>query len=109
MKLSELASQAGLKSINEYKDKDVEGVYISDMVSDIITISKPNALLITLQTHKSLIAATNLVDAAAIVFVKGKMPAADTIQLANRAGIGLFVSEADTWAIASKLYALGLR
>ena len=109
MKLSEIASKAGLKSLNEHKDNDVEGVYISDIVSDIITVSKPKALLITLQTHKNLIAAANLVDVAAIVFAKGKMPAADTIELANKPGIGLFASEADTWSIASRLFALGLR
>jgi len=84
MKLSELAKKTDLKSVNKFTDKDFEGVYISDMVSDIITIAKPNSLLITLQTHKSLIATGNLVDLAAIVYVKGKMPATDVIQLADK-------------------------
>ncbi|MCU0594741.1 MAG: DRTGG domain-containing protein [Desulfobacterota bacterium] len=109
MKLSELAKKTGLKSINPFKDKDFEGVYISDMVSDIITMGKPNALLLTLQTHKSLIATANLVDVAAIVFAKGKMPASDVVQLADKAGIALFVSELDTWTMASKLFELGIR
>jgi predicted transcriptional regulator len=109
MKLSELAKQTGLKSINKYTDKDFEGVYISDMVSDIITMAKPNSLLITLQTHKSLIATGNLVDLAAIVFAKGKKPADDVIQLADKAGIALFVSDLDTWSMASKLFGLGIR
>jgi hypothetical protein len=109
MKLSELANKTGLKAINQYKDKDFEGVYISDMVSDIITGTKANALLITLQTHKSLIASANLVDVAGIVFVKGKTPAKDVIDLADRAGIGLFVSDADTWSMAYKLFALGIK
>ncbi len=109
MKLSELAKKTGLKSINQFKDKEFESVYISDMVSDIITIGKPNALLITLQTHKSLIATGNLVDVAAIVFAKGKKPAEDVIQLADKAGIALFVSELDTWSMASKLFELGIR
>jgi predicted transcriptional regulator len=109
MKLSELAKKTGLKSINEFKDRDFESVYISDMVSDIITVAKANALLITLQTHKSLIATGNLVDVAAIVFAKGKMPAEDVIQLADKAGIALFVSDLDTWTMASKLFALGIR
>lgn len=109
MKLSELAKKTDLKSINEFKDKDFESVYISDMVSDIITIGRANALLITLQTHKSLIATANLVDVAAIVFVKGKKPADDVIQLADKAGIALFVSDLDAWSMASKLFALGIR
>lgn len=109
MKLSELVEKAEVKAINDYKDKDFEGVYISDMVSDIITGAKANNLLVTLQTHKSLIASANLVDVAAIVFVKGKMPAQDVIDLSNKAGIALFVSPVDTWSMALKLFNMGVK
>ena len=109
MKVSELAEKTGLNSLNEYKDKEVEGVYISDMVSDIITGAKANGILITLQTHKSLIAAANLVDVAAIVFVRGKRPAEDVVELANKAGIGIFVTDMDTWSFAMKLNDVGVK
>jgi predicted transcriptional regulator len=87
----------------------IEGVYISDMASDIITNAKANVLLITLQTHKTLIAAANLTDVAAIVFVKGKKPGNDIIELANKVGIALFYTEDDTWTLASKLTRLGIQ
>lgn len=109
MRVSELAEKAGLTSLNEYTDKDVEGVYISDMVSDIITGARANGILVTLQTHKSLIAAANLVDVAAIVFVRGKKPAEDVVELANRAGIGLFATDMDTWSFAVKLNQMDVR
>ena len=109
MKVSELAEKIGLTSLNEYKDKDIEGVYISDMVSDIITGAKANGILVTLQTHKSLIAAANLVDVAAVVFVRGKKPAEDVIELAQKAGIGLFVTNMDTWSFAMKLNEIGIK
>ncbi|OGD30531.1 MAG: hypothetical protein A2Y56_04435 [Candidatus Aminicenantes bacterium RBG_13_63_10] len=109
MKISELAEKTGLKPINPYTDKEVDGVYISDMVSDIITGAKPNGILVTLQTHKSLIAAANLVDVAMIVIVKGKVPAEDVVALANKAGIALFVSTDDAWTYARKLTDLGLK
>ena len=108
MKVSELAQKANLNAFNQYKDKDIEGVYISDMVSDIIGTKEGN-LLVTLQTHKNLIAAANLVDVSAIVFSRGKKPAEDVIALANRAGIGLLGFDGDTWTLAKKLYELGLR
>ena len=107
MKVSELAEKTGLTSINEFRDREVESVYISDMVSDIITSAKRNSILITLQTHKSLIAAANLVAAAMIVIVKGRRPADDVVELANRTGIGLFTCELDTWALARRLTQLG--
>ena len=109
MKVSELAEKTSLSSLNEFKDKEIEGVYISDMVSDIITGAKANGLLVTLQTHKSLIAAANLVDVAAVVFVRGKKPAEDVVALAGKAGIGLFVTDADTWSFAKRLNEIGVK
>lgn len=107
MKVSELIEKAGLKAFNEQSDKDIQGVYISDMVSDIIGMKEGN-LLVTLQTHKNLIAAANLVDVAAIVFSRGKTPAEDVIALANKVGITLLGFAGDTWTLAKKLCALGV-
>lgn len=108
MKVNEIAQKAGLKSFNKFEDKEIRGIYISDMVSDIIGIDE-GLLLVTLQTHKNLIAAANLVDVAAIVFARNKMPAEDVIALANKAGIGLLGFDGDTWTLAKKLYELGMR
>ncbi|HUX06590.1 MAG TPA: DRTGG domain-containing protein [Acidobacteriota bacterium] len=111
MKVSELADKTSATGIGEYKceDKDVESVYISDMVSDIITCAKANCLLLTLQTHKSVIAAANLVDVTAIVFARGKKPPEDVIALAEKAGIRLFCTDLDTWSFAMKLVELGIK
>ncbi len=108
MNVSELVAKSGLKAFNQSGDRDIKGVYISDMVSDIIGIDE-GKLLVTLQTHKNLIAAANLVDVAAIVFTRGKVPADDVIALANKAGIGLLGFEGDTWTLAKELYELGVR
>jgi hypothetical protein len=78
MNVSELVAKAGLKVFNQAGDKEIKGVYISDMVSDIIGIG-PGNLLVTLQTHKNLIAAANLVDVAAVVFSRGKTPTDDVV------------------------------
>jgi len=109
MKVSEVAEKTGLSALTEYQDVEIEGVYISDMVSDIITGAQANGLLVTLQTHKSLIAAANLVDVAAIVFARGKKPPDDVVQLAAKAGIGLFTTDQDTWTYALKLGELGMK
>jgi predicted transcriptional regulator len=108
MKISEIAEKTGLKAINDYTDREVESVYISDMVSDLITSAKRNSILITLQTHKSLIAAASVVAAAMIVIVKGRRPSDDVVELATKTGIALFTSDLDTWAFAKKLVQLGM-
>ncbi len=107
MKVSELAERAGLKAINQVNEREVQGVYISDMVSDIITGARPNSILITLQTHKSLIAAANLVNVAMIVILKDRRPADDVLELATKAGIALFTTDLDAWNFAKRLAALG--
>ena len=109
MKVSELVENAGLQPLADCKDQEIAGVYISDMVSDIITGAKAGGILVTLQTHKSLIAAANLVDVAAVVFVRGKKPAADVVELAKKAGIGLFTTDTDTWSFAMRLNELGIK
>jgi len=108
MKVSELNEKTGLTPLNEIYDKDVEGVFISDMVSDIVAGAGSNSLLVTIQTHKNLIATANLVDVAAIVFVRSKKPAQDVIDLANRAKISLFSTDLDAWKLAIKLHEMGL-
>ena len=108
MRVSELVEKAGLKAFNEVGDKEVKGVYISDMVSDIIGMQEGN-LLVTLQTHKNLIAAANLVDVAAVVYARGKTPPEDVIALANRAKIRLLGYGEDTWTLAKSLFELGVR
>ncbi len=108
MKTSELVQRLGLTTFNEQGDKEIRGVYISDMVSDIIGIKEGN-LLVTLQTHKNLIAAANLVDVAAVVYARGKIPPEDVVALANRAKIWLLGYDKDTWTLAKSLFELGVR
>lgn len=55
-------------------DKEVTGVYMSDMVSDMIANAKAGNLLVTVQIHNNVIAAANLVDIAAIIVTQGKQP-----------------------------------
>lgn len=108
MTISELVQNLGLRSFNDQPDKEIRGVYISDMVSDIIGIKEGN-LLVTLQTHKNLIAAANLVDVAGIIYARGKTPPEDVVALANRAKIRLVGYDQDTWTLAKRLFELGVR
>ncbi|HEX9745719.1 MAG TPA: serine kinase, partial [bacterium] len=65
MKVSELQKKIGLDLLNEMHDQEISGVFISDMVSDIIAGMQPGSLLVTIQTAHNLIATANLADAAA--------------------------------------------
>jgi predicted transcriptional regulator len=109
MKLHEIADKLGLEKLTPVFDKDVTGVYISDMVSDVIANAKAGNLLVTVQVHANALAAANLVDVCGIVVAQGKRPAEDVIRMAAKAEISIFTTELSRWQVATKLYEAGLR
>jgi|SRR5512135_916650 predicted transcriptional regulator len=109
MTTKELAQRLELKSLTTVFDKPVTGVYISDMVSDVIANAKAGNVLVTLQVHNNVIAAANLVDVAAIVLTRGRAPAGDAVALAEKAEIPVFTTTLDSWQVATRLYEAGIR
>ncbi len=109
MKLKEIADKLGLESLTPVPDHDVDGVYISDMISDVIANAKPGNLLVTVQVHANAIAAANLVDLCGIIVAQGKRPAEDVLKMAAKAQIAVFTTPLNRWQVATKLYEVGLR
>ena len=109
MKLHEIADKLELEKLTPVFDKDVTGVYISDMVSDVIANAKAGNLLVTVQVHANALAAANLVDVCGIVVAQGKKPADDVVRMAVKAEISIFSTELSRWQVATKLYEAGLR
>jgi len=109
MKLSVLAEKLALKPVTEMFDKEISGVYISDMVSDVIANAKPGDLLVTVQIHNNVIAAANLVDIAGIVVTQGKLPSDDVRKMAEKAQIPIFSTDLSRWQVTTMLYEAGVR
>jgi predicted transcriptional regulator len=109
MKLQQIADKLELEKLTPVFDKEVTGVYISDMVSDVIANAKAGNLLVTVQVHANALAAANLVDVCGIVVAQGKKPADDVIRMAVKAEISIFSTALSRWQVATKLYEAGLR
>ena len=109
MKLKELAEKLELKPVTQMFDKEITGVYISDMVSDVIANAKAGDLLVTVQIHNNVVAAANLVDLCAIVVTQGKLPTDDVIKMAEKAEIPIYSTTLTRWQIATRLYEAGIR
>ncbi len=109
MTTKELAERLELKGLTRMFEKPVTGVYISDMVSDVIANAKAGNILVTLQVHNNVIAAANLVDVSAIVLTRGRVPAPEAVTLAEKAEIPVFSTEMDSWQVATRLYEAGVR
>ncbi len=109
MTTQDLIEKIGLKPLTKFSERAVEGVYISDMVSDVMAGAKSGNLWLTVQTHKSIVPAANLVDVSAIVITCGKQVPADTTELASKYDIAILSSELPTFQLAGRLYELGIK
>ena len=108
MTINELVGSIGLKPLSKFEDRDVSGVFVSDMVSDVMAGAKSGNLWLTIQTHKSVIPAANLVDVSAVIITGGKEIPQETVELADKYSIAVLSSELPTFELVGKLYELGL-
>ncbi len=109
MKLNEIVEKLELEVLSNLEDVDVEGVFISDMLSDVMSSANPGDLWLTVQTHKNVVSATNLVDLSAILVTHGKTVPAETIELANRFNVTILRSPLSTFDLVFKLVQIGLK
>jgi predicted transcriptional regulator len=109
MNTQELIQQIGLKPLSKFEPRNVEGVFISDMLSDVMASAKSGNLWLTVQTHKSIVPAANLVDVSAVVITGGKEVPQETVDLASKYDIAILSSNLATFELVGKLYSLGLR
>jgi predicted transcriptional regulator len=109
MTTKDLMEKLQLQPLSTFEHREVKGVIISDMVSDVMATAHQGDLWLTVQTHKSIVPAANLVDVAAVVITGSKEVPQETIDLASRFGIPILWTKMPTFALAGKLYELGLR
>jgi len=107
--VKELQSKLNLNALNAVSDTEVDGAFVSDMLSDVMAGAKAGNVWVTVQTHKNIVAAANLVDAPAIIIVRGKKVPEDTVQMADKVGVTLFATDLDTFQIAVKLFEAGVQ
>ncbi len=108
MTTQELTDLLGLKALSTFEPREITGVFISDMLSDVMAGAKSGNLWITVQTHKNIVPAANLVDASAVIVTNGKQVPEETIELANKHDIAILWTESQTFELVGRLYSLGL-
>jgi len=81
----------------------------SDLMSDILSFSKRNSLLLTGLTNPQTIRTAEMVDIAAICFVHNKIPHEETIELAKKNQMPLLRTPLSMFFACGKLYYAGLK
>ena len=109
MTTQDVIEKVGLKAVSRFEHREINGVFVSDMISDVMAGAKPGNLWLTVQTHKSIVPAANLVDVSAIVITSGKEIPHETIEIANKHNIAILATDLPTFDIVGKLYELGIK
>jgi predicted transcriptional regulator len=108
MTTQDLIQKIGLKPLSKFEPREVDGVFVSDMLSDVMAGAKSGNLWLTVQTHKSIVPAANLVDVSAVIVTSGKEVPQETVDLATKYDIAILSTELPTFDLVGKLYGLGL-
>jgi predicted transcriptional regulator len=111
MTLTEVVKALGLevRTGSSELDREVEGGYASDLLSDVIAGSKEGDLWITLQVHQNIVAVAFLNNLAGIVIVGGREPDPDTLEKAEDQGVPIMVTSMRAFEMAGRLYEMGVR
>jgi predicted transcriptional regulator len=105
----DLITKLDLKALSTFEHREVQGVFVSDMLSDVMAGSRSGNLWLTVQTHKNIVPAANLVDVSAIVITGGKQVPDETVGLASRFNIAILSTDLSTFRLVGKLYELGVK
>jgi predicted transcriptional regulator len=87
-------------------NREVDGGYASDLLSDVMGHADAGNVWVTLQNHKNVMAIASLKDLAAIVLVKGIEPEPDTLSQSNEEQIPILGTDLETFEVVGKIYEL---
>jgi hypothetical protein len=89
-------------------NREIQGGYASDLLSDVMGNSREGDVWITLQKHVNIVAVASLKGLAAIVLVNDRKPEPDTIARAEEAGIPIVSTPLQAFDAIGVLYSQGI-
>ena len=90
-------------------DLEIVSACGADLMSDVMAFVKDRVLLLTGLVNPQVIRTAELLDIKVIVFVRGKTPGMDMIEMANEADIILGGTKLPLFISCGKLYEAGLK
>lgn len=110
MKLKNVVELLDANPVNDAynPETDVLTACGCDLMSDVLAFVKDQAMLLTGLVNSQVVRTAEMMDMKAIVFVRGKVPTSEIINLANDAGIAVLTTEYPLYISCGKLYSCGL-
>jgi len=111
MKFKEIAAllEAQVLTTGADLDREIPCAFASDLISDILICTKEPTLLLTGLTNTQVIRLSDMIDILGIVFVNGKMPSKDLVEMAEERNLILLSTKLTMFRSSGILYNTGLR
>ncbi len=111
MKISEIKNilDAELICGEEFLENEVRTACGSDMMSDVLAYVKEQAVLLSGLVNPQVVRTAEMMDMKCIVFVRGKRPDIDMIELAEERDIVLLGTRLEMFTACGLLYKNGLK
>lgn len=104
-----IALDAVLVTGEELLAREVISACGADMMSDVLAYVKDQAVLLTGLCNSQVIRTAEMMDIICIIFVRGKKPSPEIINLARNRGIALLETKHTMFSACGILYESGLR
>ncbi|MGQ9654535.1 MAG: DRTGG domain-containing protein [Thermodesulfobacteriota bacterium] len=92
----------------EKLNQEIRKAFASDLMSDVLAFATEGSLLLTGLTNAQVIRTAEMLDISAVVFVRGKRPQPEAIQLATAKGIPLLTTPYILFESCGRLYRCGI-
>lgn len=89
-------------------DIEINGGYGADLMSDVLAFSQPDSVLLTGLTNPQVVRTAQMAEFRAIIFVRGKQPQPETLQIAIQEDIPLISSPFGMFELSGRLHQAGL-
>ena len=111
MKLKEVAAVLGAELLcgEGHLNDDIECGCGSDMMSEVLAFTKYHAVLLTGLVNNHVLRTAEMLDISSIIFVRGKRPAEDILEMAKEMDIALFTTEMPMFSACGELYMRGIK
>lgn len=94
---------------DDQKAREIHSACGSDMMSDVLAFVKDQAVLLTGLCNPQVIRTAEMIDIYCIVFIRGKRPTPEMIEMAEERGIVLMATDHRMFNACGMLYENGLR
>jgi predicted transcriptional regulator len=110
MKINEILeiSEGKLLTKGSNLDEEAKGAFAADLMSDVLASIQPDAVLLTGLCNPQVVRTALIADVKAVIFVRGKDPVVETIELADQENIPLISSPFGLYELSGRLFQAGL-